>query len=971
MLRAVFKLTIVFSAIGFVLASGAFAEAGPAVTFVNPTEGATVTDAAGGAVLDFTDNFSVGIQHCKLDDAPYADCTSVQSGMNAMRNGSHRYYVKSIDDDGDLHIEVVNFTVNDVTPPAFTVSPVGGSPVTDRPRFELDIVDAFATVLVSIGDRGPERFTMYGPEFTWSPEWMPNGTHDIKFQVVDPARNISTQTLAVVVDDTTSPTITLTTPGPGETIGLGAFAAEFSTDDPEARYTCSVDSAAPEICFPDNSIQVEGLADGAHQFSVNALDSAGNASSMTHSFTIDTTSVAGLSIATPANGTTYTAEPLLDLDSTVPLVDPTLRCSVNGGVFKHCAESEAIDGIDHNGSWTVAVRAEDTNGDTVHAETTFTVADTTGPTVSIPSGVITVPDVDQFFLPGSVGDVYSDGSASSNVDTRCAVDGAALTDCISAVLGPVLGLAPTVTPGLHTVTVQGTDWVGNVASGDMQLEITDTTGPTVEILSPVDASTVAEGGLTIDYRTSITDFFADPTLCQVDSEPAVECGGSDLDGIRSWSPVGLTPGAHTITVSRTDVAGNVGIDSISITVTDSTGPAVSIVAPSDGATLDDRVGLIFATDEKVTGVRCAVDSAAALAADSEQCETFSDDRRAGFFRPAAISAGSHELWIEVADVHGNVSQASIDVVVADTTAPEIRFDHTDYGDGAPGTDSPREISFSSTDLSAAFTCSLDSGAGYACGIGRSSSTIAPLANGSHAFEVTATDPSGNASSKTLNFTVSDVTGPPLAVTGVTDGMAVGSGLTVNVSSSETGAQTSCAVNSGAFSACGLAHAFSFGASGTYTLRFRATDVAGNATNRIFSVTATVPVPPADPPTNPTPPATPALAVATAALAKPKSKVTKKTTTISFVATVNFPASVDKDNACIRRATVKVHVKKKQVGSGSAPLKIVKGKCTISGKLKVKTKAIAGKKFTLGVTYAGNALVMPFYTSKQGSTGRTK
>lgn len=971
MLRSILKLSIACSLIGCVIASTAMAAGGPGVTFNSPTEGMTVTDSAGGVGLDFTNIVDLDTQLCRLDDQPYRDCFEVQSFQPAVRNGNHRYYVKTIDIDGDVHIDTVNFVVDDTTPPSFTASVVGGSPVTNNLSFAIDMVDSHAAMLVSIDGRGPERFTAFGGAFNWSPEHLANGDHAVVFRAIDPALNSSTVVVDFEMGDTTAPSITISNPSVGEEFATGSVEATFQTDDSDAKFTCEIDQAPPIACSIVDPVVLESLNDGMHLFFVGAVDRAGNASSAAHSFIVSSDVADGLSIAIPANGSTVTAEPLLDLDAVTAIDETSLRCSVNGGVFVACAEQMPIPGIDHNGSWTLVARARDANGDRVEAQSTFTVNDTSPPTVSLPVGTITVPDADQLTLPGTVSDTFADASPSSHLTITCSVDDAAFTDCMSAVFGPMVGLPATLTAGaIHSLSVRGTDWVGNAATGEIAIDVTDTTAPTVEIVSPTTGSTVTAGGVTIDFRILGGNSLVDSTWCQIDANPAISCADPSFDGDSSWTPRGLTPGTHTLTVSRGDMAGNIGSDSVTITVTDATGPDLTFLAPTAGATLTDRVGVVFAASEKVVRVRCAVDSLGALAENSAQCDTFDNDRRSGYFRPAAIASGAHDLWVEVSDIHGNATAASISITVADTTAPDIRFDDTLYGNGTAGAESPTEISYSSTDPSASFSCSLDSGASVACGMGRSSRVIPPLTNGSHSFRVIATDPSGNNAQRTLMFDVDDVTAPQLLVSGVFNGMAVGASVTADVSS-EAGATTQCAVNSGAFANCGIDHDFTFASSGSYSLRFRAIDVAGNATNRVFTVMATVPVPPIDPPSNPGTTPTPALATATVLIAKPTLKMTKKATTLTYNVSVRFPASVHMPDACKGTSAIKVLVGKKSVGRANAALKIVKGACTISGKLKIKTKSIARKKFTLGVTYPGNALVMPFYSAKQGKAGSAK
>lgn len=973
---------IIVSAFAFAAfgVSTASAEPGPGVNFFGPVEGSTVTDSAGIlAKLDFSNNVTVVEQHCRLDDAPYGDCFDVQSFQPAMRNGAHRYYVRTLDVDGDVHIDTVNFTIDDTDAPTFSAAAVGGSPVSDRPRFEITLDDEAATVVATIDGRGPERFIASGGSFTWTPESIPNGSYDVTFKAIDPALNVSTSVVSVEIDDQTAPTINLNVPVDGSSVPTGDLEAVFTTDDPDARFTCSVDGAAPEYCSPSIPFAVEGLTDLAHSVTVNATDSVGNTNSATSFFSVTSDFIEGLTIDSPADGSVQTAQPRFQVTTSVPIVASTLRCSVNGSAFRSCNEGQPLIGVDGNGFWALEVRARTVGGAKLYSQAGFTVNDTTPPDLSMTPGPVEVDDVDNFAFPATVSDQYADAQPSNQFAILCSVDGAPTTDCMSALLGPLVGLPPTLTPGAtHTIDLSATDWVGNTASGSTSVNVTDVTGPTVTILSPVDASTVSGGGVTVEYRATGGEGFNETTTCQIDSQTPVLCNGSEFDGIQSWTPQNLTPGAHTLTVARLDLAGNLGSDSISITVTDSTGPTLAFITPTSGATLTDRVATVFASNEKILRVRCAVDNGAAVAVDENQCDTYANDRRMGFYRPASITNGAHSLWVEVTDVHGNVTLSSLALTVADNTAPNVRFDQTLFADGFASSESPSEISYSSSDPTAAFTCQLDSETPYACGTGASSSEVPPLSNGPHTFSVTAIDPSGNSSGPiALNFTVTDITPPALTVSGVTEGMAVGATLTVDVST-DAGSTTTCAVDAGAYSACGLNHTFTFVASGARTVRFRATDPAGNSTDRDFTVNATVPVdpgptPPVTPPTPPpaVPPAAPAPAVAKPSIGKFVVKSTKKLVTIKYTTAVGLPAGADLAAACTGKAAVVARVGKKTVSRASATLKIVSGKCTVAGTLKAKPKAVAGKKFQVQVSFAGNAKLAPFSITKAGKAGKAR
>jgi hypothetical protein len=121
---------------------------------------------------------------------------------------------------------------------------------------------------------------------------------------------------------------------------------------------------------------------------------------------------------------------------------------------------------------------------------------------------------------------------------------------------------------------------------------------------------------------------------------------------------------------------------------------------------------------------------------------------------------------------------------------------------------------------------------------------------------------------------------------------------------------------------------------------------------------------------PAPPA-PALPTAKAAFAAIKPKISKSTVVVPLSATIAFPAGVPAARACSGKATLSVTVGKKIVKSASAQLKLIKAKCVAAATLKVKTKLIAGKKFTAAITFDGNATIAKFYAAKSAKSGKFK
>src|SRR5207249_4866449 len=146
--------------------------------------------------------------------------------------------------------------------------------------------------------------------------------------------------------------------------------------------------------------------------------------------------------------------------------------------------------------------------------------------------------------------------------------GSAITVTQSPAAGTLVGL------GAHTITVTATDAAGNSATCSTIFTVTDTTAPTVNCSAIPNASTDGP------CQAAVPNVLSGETGSEACSAAsAITVTQSPAAG----TLVGL--GAHTITVTATDAAGNSATCSTIFTVTDTTAPTVNC-SPIPNASAD-------------------------------------------------------------------------------------------------------------------------------------------------------------------------------------------------------------------------------------------------------------------------------------------------------------------------------------------------------------------------------------------------
>jgi RTX calcium-binding nonapeptide repeat (4 copies)/Domain of unknown function DUF11 len=755
-------------------------------------------------VLAFSVDDGTAAVVCTIDGTPLPGCASPQA-LTGLTDGSHTFRVTATDVAGNQGLTSHTWTVDtsvpvDTTPPVVSVTsaPAALSALTTA-AIGYTVDDGGATVTCTLD--GALLSSCASPIAL---SGLADGAHEVVVTATDPAGNVGHETVDWTVD-TTAPQITMTH-APNGTTAATSGSIGYGVDDGNAAVTCTLDGAPLSSCT--SPVALSGLADGAHEFVIIATDPAGNDSTRTIDWTVDTTAPQ-ITITLAPTGTT--ASTTASVAYTVDDNAAAVTCTLDGSPLSGCASPIALSGL-IDGAHEVVMTATDTAGNVGEATIDW-VVDTTAPTITVshrPSGTVAS-------TTASVAYTVDDNSAT----TTCALDGGPLSSCASPIA--LSGLAD----GAHEVIVTSTDPAGNVDEATIDW-VVDTTPPAVSVThAPTGAttSTTASVGYTIDDGTATVTCTFDGTLLGSCSSP--------IELTR------LADGAHEVVVTATDPAGNHSSRTIDWTV-DSTPPEITITLAPTGTTASTTASVAYAVDDNNATVTCTLDGTPLSSCTS----------------PIAMSGladGAHEVVITATDPAANRSNHTIDWTVTtsgpvDTTAPVVTVTHAP---ASPAGSATAGVGYTVDDNTATITCSLDGSPLSGCS---SPMGLFGLADGAHEVVITATDPAGNIGEATIDWTV-DTTAPVITLASAPSGTVAATGAGIGYTVDDNTAAVTCTLDGSPLTSCMSPITLAALANGAHRVVITATDAAGNASTRSVDWAVSIPAPDAIITNHPTDPTT--------------------------------------------------------------------------------------------------------------------
>ncbi|MFG4301587.1 Ig-like domain-containing protein, partial [Acinetobacter baumannii] len=488
------------------------------------------------------------------------------------------------------------YTLDTAAPSAPVIDPVNGTdPITGT-------AEPGSTVTVTYPN-GDTATVVAGPDGSWSvPNPGLNDGDEVEAIATDPAGNPSLPGTAIVdavgpntdgvnfaVDSVTADNVinaseasgNVTVTGVLKNVPADAANTVVTVVINGQTYTATVDSTAGTWTVSVPGSELTADADKTIDAKVTFTDAAGNSSSVndTHTYTVDT-------VAPNA--------PVLDpINATDPVSGQAEPGSTVTVTYPDGTTATVVAGTD--GSWSVPNPGNLVDGDTVTATATDPAGNTSLPGTGTVSADITAPVV-------ALDDVLTNDSTPALTGT--------VNDPTATVVVNVDGVdypavnngdgtwtladntLPALADGPHTITVTATDAAGNVGN--------DTAVVTIDTVAPVVSFTDAS---TNDTTPALTGTIDDPTATVVVTVDGVDYPALN-NGDGTWTladntlPV-LADGPHTVSVTATDVAGNVSTPVTGTVTVDATAPTLAITTDDLALAAGEDANITFTFSEAV------------------------------------------------------------------------------------------------------------------------------------------------------------------------------------------------------------------------------------------------------------------------------------------------------------------------------------------------------------------------------------
>ena len=754
--------------------------------------------------------------------------------------GTHTWYVIAVDGAGNATTSTATNTLNvaDVVPPVTSMS--------TNPSYTSGWFKTSPSITLTRNEPGT---TYYQWDSTSTTGWQTytgsitaqEGQHTLYYYSADTFNNTEANKSQTFKVDLTPPSaFDISSPTDGSSTdnkSLPTFTWVASSDSGSgvAKYQLYIDNTVKQSNISPSQTSytlTSSLAAGTHTWYIQAMDAAGNVTNSTSTFSLNvqdiiapvTTISTNPSYTNGSNGWFKTAPVVTLTRNEVGTTSYQLDLS---GLVTYTG-SFAIP----EGQHTLTYSSVDTSNNTETNKTQSFKIDAVAPSAFDISSPADGSSTDNASLPTFTWAASSD-SGSGMAKYQLYIDGALSRDSLSPSSTSYTVTTP-LTPGSHTWYIQAVDSAGNTtkSTSTFTINVADVVPPATA-LSTNPSSPDGSGGW----------FVTAPVITLTRNEPGAtyyQWDSTSPSGWQTYATGGITgpEGKHTLYYYSDDTSANTEtVKSKAFNVDLSAPAAFNIGSPADNSSTNNVTKPTFtwtASSDSVSGV-----AKYQLYVDGSLNRDYLSASSTSYTMTTPLDAGAHTWNVKAVDVAGNAvsSTATFTLNVSDVTPPVTTLSTNPSGpDGSNGWFKAKPSILLTRNEPGTTYYQVDSTSTGGWTVYTSATAGVGAQEGQHTVYFYSTDSYNNTETIRSQLIKIDTAAPSSGITSPVNGAHLnGTSCTISGTASDTASsglsKIEISINDGVWVTASGTTAWSYSwplpADGSYTIKSRATDIAGN------------------------------------------------------------------------------------------------------------------------------------------------
>ncbi|OGK03474.1 MAG: hypothetical protein A2519_15680 [Candidatus Raymondbacteria bacterium RIFOXYD12_FULL_49_13] len=552
----------------------------------------------------------------------------------------------------------------------------------------LDDIDSAVFYRISDPDTR-HRITKIGSTNEWSGTWdvtaLPNGADTLVFKVYDDALVMDRIVNVTIKNDASSaatpPTVTLTSPAAGSTLGGDSAVITFSRTVAATHSIVSTHVSIDGGAFSSIGAaatsyawNTTALAEGSHTIQIRVIDDQ-DESATTNVITYIVKNTPTVSITSPLDSTDQSGRIRVTWDASLISGDPVDSCQISVDAISWCTTvSDSADSINTSvymdGPHSIQIRAYYFGkiGYSLPIHLHFQ---------NSPSITLNSPRTDSIISGTLVVQFTAAAVAPATVDsTWIAVDGGAW---VATATGTTDTLdTQDLTDGDHIIQLKVMD-SNNKTGLSQTIKVVVRNAPSITLNSPR-ADSIISGTLVVQFTAvAVAPATIDSTWIAVDGGAWVATATGTTDTLDTQD---LTDGDHTIQLKVSDSNNKTGL-SQTIKVVVRNAPSITLNSPRADSIISGTLVVQFTAaavaPATVDSTWIAVDGGAWVATATGTTDTLDTQN---------LTEGAHIIQLKVMDINGKTSlSTAIRITIANI--PQVVLSHPSAGDLLSGVDTVR------------------------------------------------------------------------------------------------------------------------------------------------------------------------------------------------------------------------------------------------------------------------------------------